>query len=112
MADILLHISAPRSIAHELLSEDFDGFHVVSKRELAWEDSPRFGLAEGILIIGAIKGLAELGKVILEIVKLLKESDRSDANVRVELPNFSGVTIRSDSDVAEITKRIAKSVLD
>ena len=108
MTDILVHISAPQSIANEFVR--LPGFRVVSTRELAWKDSPRFGLAEGILVIGAIKGLAELGKVILEIVKLLKESDKSDATVRVELPNGIDATVRADSDPQVVTQGLAKAL--
>jgi len=108
MTDILVHISAPQSIAGEF--GRLPSFQVVSTRELAWKDSPRFGLAEGVLVIGAIKGLAELGKVIVEIVKLLKESDKSDATVCIGLPNGTDVTILADSDPQVVTHRITKSL--
>jgi len=107
MTDILVHLYASQSIANELIQ--LPDFQVVSTQESEWKDRPRFGLSEGILVIGLIKGLAELGKVILEIVKILK-SVKSDATVSIELPNGTTATIHADSDPRMISQQISKSL--
>jgi hypothetical protein len=108
MSDILLHVSAPPETADEIVRQCPGGIQVVSTRDHVWKDSPRFGLAEGILIIGMVKGVAELGKVILEIVKLLKKSQQPNVCVRLELPNGAAATVTPESDPEEITQKITQ----
>ena len=112
MDQIVLHISASQSVGSAILETSEEGIEFVSSRELTWQDSPRFGLPEGMMILAAVKGLAEVTKLVVEIVNLLRKKKNPKETVVVELPNGKNVTIQLDSDEKAVIEKLAQAIAE
>ena len=112
MADIMVYISSSAEMVDEIVTTQKDNIKVLSKKKQAPEAQTRFGLAEGIVIVIAIKGLAELLKVCMEIYRMLREKNRAGQTVTFEFPNGHRVSFDADIDFYDIETKIKLALTD
>ncbi len=112
MENVMVYISCSDELMDEIVTKQKDHIKVLSKRKQVPEEQTRFGLAEGIVIVAAIKGLAELVKVCMEIYKMLHEKKRKGHNVVLEFPNGHNVSINADTEFSDIETQVKVGISD
>ncbi|MBA4386135.1 MAG: hypothetical protein C0410_15470 [Anaerolinea sp.] len=106
MADIMVYISSSSEMVDEIVTSQKDNIKVLSRNKQVPETQTRFGLAEGIVIVTAIKGLAELLKVCMEIYRMLREKNKKGQTVTLDFPNGHSVSINDDTHFDDIETKI------
>jgi hypothetical protein len=104
--DIVVYIEAPAEISAALRNTPLDGLELVSNRKISTSDVSRLGLAEAVVVVGLAKGLSEVLKLALEILKLLKERATEPSKVRLRNPAGNGVDITSKTDPNRLKKNL------
>jgi hypothetical protein len=104
--DIVLYIEAPPGIVAALGNAQSDGFELVSNRKVSTSDVSRLGLAEAVVVVGLAKGLSEILKLALEILKLLKEPTTEPSKVRLRNPAGDGVDITPKTDPTRLKEDV------